>query len=110
MTQSALFSFQVALARYVARNNINHLKRYSIERVYREKKLHGLHPRELVECAFDIITSHASSTYVKLVLENPFIFLLIKTWACRGLQYHICYLGLRAVPPKNVLGVDWKYF
>ncbi|XP_012255300.2 eIF-2-alpha kinase GCN2 [Athalia rosae] len=44
-------------ARYVAWNNIMHIRRYAIERVYREKKVHGFHPRELYECAFDIISS-----------------------------------------------------
>ncbi|KAF5298737.1 hypothetical protein FQR65_LT09606 [Abscondita terminalis] len=37
-------------------NNITFLRRYSIERVYREKKVFGFHPRELYECAFDIVT------------------------------------------------------
>ena len=48
---------QVPFARYVARNNIQHIKRYNIERVFRQKKMLGLHPRELTECAFDIITA-----------------------------------------------------
>ncbi len=48
-------------ARFVARNNIHHLKRYNIERVYRQKRLYGLHPRELTECAFDIITNTPTS-------------------------------------------------
>jgi len=30
--------------------------RYTISRVFRENKLDGAHPRELFECAFDIIT------------------------------------------------------
>ncbi|KAF5288488.1 hypothetical protein FQA39_LY15417 [Lamprigera yunnana] len=48
---------RVSFARYVAWNNITFLRRYSIERVYREKKIFGFHPRELFECAFDIVTS-----------------------------------------------------
>ncbi|XP_057337358.1 eIF-2-alpha kinase GCN2-like [Microplitis mediator] len=44
-------------ARYVAWNNILHFRRYAIERVFREKKVHGFHPKELYECAFDIISS-----------------------------------------------------
>ena len=35
--------------------------RYSIERVYREKKLFGSHPKELTECAFDIVTNAPTS-------------------------------------------------
>ena len=48
---------QVPFAWYVARNNIQHIKRYNIERVFQQKKMLGLHPRELTECAFDIITA-----------------------------------------------------
>ncbi|KAI3367813.1 hypothetical protein L3Q82_026651 [Scortum barcoo] len=50
------YDLRMAFARFVARNNITHLKRYSIERVYRPRKLDRAHPRELLECAFDIIT------------------------------------------------------
>ncbi|VEN50554.1 unnamed protein product, partial [Callosobruchus maculatus] len=45
---------RVPFARYVAWNAITLLRRYSIERVYREKKIFGFQPRELYECAFDI--------------------------------------------------------
>nr|XP_046269330.1 eIF-2-alpha kinase GCN2 [Scatophagus argus] len=50
------YDLRMAFARFVARNNVTHLKRYSIERVFRPKKLDRSHPRELLECAFDIIT------------------------------------------------------
>ncbi|KAM4542402.1 eIF-2-alpha kinase GCN2 [Odontesthes bonariensis] len=50
------YDLRMAFARYVGRNNITHLKRYSIERVFRPRKLDRAHPRELLECAFDIIT------------------------------------------------------
>ncbi|CAG5866312.1 unnamed protein product [Menidia menidia] len=50
------YDLRMAFARLVARNNITHLKRYSIERVFRPRKLDRAHPRELLECAFDIIT------------------------------------------------------
>ncbi|KAK4885013.1 hypothetical protein RN001_001284 [Aquatica leii] len=52
---------RVSFARYVAWNNITFLRRYSIERVYREKKVFGFHPRELYECAFDIVTPTAGN-------------------------------------------------
>lgn len=35
--------------------------RYSIERVFRPRKLDRAHPRELLECAFDIITPVTNS-------------------------------------------------
>lgn len=47
---------RVNFARYVAWNNILCLKRYAIQRVFREKRVYGFHPRELYECAFDIVT------------------------------------------------------
>jgi Histidyl-tRNA synthetase len=47
---------RVPFARYVARNSITCLKRYTIDKVYREKRVFGFHPRELYECAFDIVT------------------------------------------------------
>jgi translation initiation factor 2-alpha kinase 4 len=47
---------RVPFARYVAWNGITCLKRYAIDRVYREKRVFGFHPRELYECAFDIVT------------------------------------------------------
>ncbi|XP_063231098.1 eIF-2-alpha kinase GCN2 isoform X2 [Bacillus rossius redtenbacheri] len=52
---------RVPFARYVAWNGITFLKRYTVERVYREKKVFGFHPRELYECAFDIVTPTAGS-------------------------------------------------
>ncbi|XP_033626734.1 eIF-2-alpha kinase GCN2-like isoform X1 [Asterias rubens] len=54
---SLAYDLRVPFARLVARNNITNLKRYCIERVYRERRIFGCHPRELTECAFDIVTS-----------------------------------------------------
>ncbi|XP_031785554.1 eIF-2-alpha kinase GCN2 [Nasonia vitripennis] len=58
-------------ARYVAWNNISSIRRYAIERVYREKKVHGFHPRELYECAFDIISPMPNN----LMAEAELIFI-----------------------------------
>ncbi|KAK2826191.1 hypothetical protein Q5P01_020405 [Channa striata] len=55
------YDLRMAFARFVARNNITHLKRYSIERVFRPRKPDRMHPRELMECAFDIITPVTNS-------------------------------------------------
>ncbi|XP_061598878.1 eIF-2-alpha kinase GCN2 isoform X1 [Cololabis saira] len=55
------YDLRMGFARFVARNNITHLKRYSIERVFRPRKLDRAHPRELLECAFDIITPVSNS-------------------------------------------------
>ncbi|KAJ8288896.1 hypothetical protein COCON_G00015550 [Conger conger] len=61
MLVSLPYDLRLAFARFVARNNISSLKRYSIERVFRPKKLDRSHPRELLECAFDIITPVTNS-------------------------------------------------
>lgn len=63
---------RVPFARYVAWNGITLLRRYSVERVYREKKVFGFLPRELYECAFDIVTpspgNHTSDAEVLYVI------------------------------------------
>ncbi|XP_043999706.1 eIF-2-alpha kinase GCN2 [Gambusia affinis] len=51
----------MAFARFVARNNVTQLKRYCIERVFRPRKLDRAHPREILECTFDIITPVTNS-------------------------------------------------
>uniref|UniRef100_A0A673HCS8 Protein kinase domain-containing protein n=1 Tax=Sinocyclocheilus rhinocerous TaxID=307959 RepID=A0A673HCS8_9TELE len=61
MLVSLPYDLRLAFARFVARNNISHLKRYSIERVYRQRKLDRAHPRELLECAFDIVIPISNS-------------------------------------------------
>ncbi|XP_029040075.2 eIF-2-alpha kinase GCN2 isoform X2 [Osmia bicornis bicornis] len=59
-------------ARYIVWNNIPHIRRYAIERVFREKKVLGFHPRELYECAFDII----SPTPDNLLMEAELIYIV----------------------------------
>lgn len=55
------YDLRVPFARFVARNGISHFKRYSIERVFRPRKLDRAHPKELLECAFDIVMPATSS-------------------------------------------------
>ncbi|XP_048732268.2 eIF-2-alpha kinase GCN2-like [Ostrea edulis] len=55
------FDLRIPFVRYIARHNCNNVKRYCIEKVFREKKVYGQHPRELTECAFDIITPNLGS-------------------------------------------------
>uniref|UniRef100_A0A8D0HU32 Protein kinase domain-containing protein n=1 Tax=Sphenodon punctatus TaxID=8508 RepID=A0A8D0HU32_SPHPU len=55
------YDLRIPFARFVGRNNISNLKRYCIERVFRPRKLDRCHPKELLECAFDIITSAGNS-------------------------------------------------
>uniref|UniRef100_A0A8C4QBV3 RWD domain-containing protein 3 n=1 Tax=Eptatretus burgeri TaxID=7764 RepID=A0A8C4QBV3_EPTBU len=51
------YDLRVPFARFVARNNITNLKRYSMERVFRQRRPMRSHPREVREVAFDIICS-----------------------------------------------------
>lgn len=52
------YNLRIPFARFLAHNPaICNLKRYSIDRVYRQRRVYGLHPRELYKAAFDIITS-----------------------------------------------------
>ncbi|XP_066464517.1 eIF-2-alpha kinase GCN2 isoform X2 [Eleutherodactylus coqui] len=55
------YNLRIPFARFIARNNITNLKRYCIERVFRPRKLNRCHPKELTECAFDVITSSSNS-------------------------------------------------
>ncbi len=48
--------FARLLARLPPTSNSLHLKRYTFGRVVKEKKVFGLHPKELTECAFDIVS------------------------------------------------------
>ncbi|XP_012229735.1 eIF-2-alpha kinase GCN2 [Linepithema humile] len=59
-------------ARYIIWNNISHIRRYAVERVFRDKKARGFHPRELYECAFDIISPIDNN----LMTEAELIFII----------------------------------
>ncbi|XP_050471218.1 eIF-2-alpha kinase GCN2 isoform X3 [Bombus huntii] len=63
---------RAAFARYIVWNNVPHIRRYAIERVFREKKVLGFHPRELYECAFDII----NPTPDNLLMEGELIYIV----------------------------------
>ncbi|XP_042898230.1 eIF-2-alpha kinase GCN2 [Parasteatoda tepidariorum] len=47
---------RIPFARFIARSDTQHLKRYSLEKVYRQQKVYGCHPHEQYEFAFDIVT------------------------------------------------------
>ncbi|KAG1682245.1 eIF-2-alpha kinase GCN2 [Nymphon striatum] len=48
-------------ARAIARRDFKNIKRYAIDRVYRKRKVFGQHPKELIECSFDIVTNSCTS-------------------------------------------------
>nr|XP_060475665.1 eIF-2-alpha kinase GCN2 [Panthera onca] len=87
------FDLRVPFARYVARNNILNLKRYCIERVFRPRKLDRFHPKELLECAFDIVTSTTNSslptaeiiyTICEIIQEFPALQVTFQSLTCQG--------------------------
>ncbi|RZF32981.1 hypothetical protein LSTR_LSTR008694 [Laodelphax striatellus] len=54
---AAPYDLRQSFARHLAQNAlVTRIKRYAIDRVYRERRVLGFHPRELYECAFDIVT------------------------------------------------------
>lgn len=49
-------NLRILFARYVARRDITQMKRYSVEKIFIERKVYGCHPRECHQCVFDIVT------------------------------------------------------
>ncbi|CAK1550132.1 unnamed protein product [Leptosia nina] len=49
---------RLPFARHIAYSGIKYVRRYVMDRVYREteRTLKGFHPREIIECAFDMVT------------------------------------------------------
>lgn len=65
--------------------------RYCIERVFRPRKLDRFHPKELLECAFDIVTSTTNSslptaetiyTIYEIIQEFPALQVLSRSVTC----------------------------
>lgn len=52
---------QTPFARYISRSNVMWMKRYSVDQVYFERKLVGLHPKVNTELAFDIVAPSPGS-------------------------------------------------
>lgn len=52
------YDVRLAFARYLAHNPyVAHMKRYSVDKVFREKRILSTHPKEIFECTFDIVSS-----------------------------------------------------
>lgn len=67
------YIFRVPFARYVACNKITNMKRYCIERVYREKQSYIFYPIEMYNCSFDIVTNvkgYFQYKFIKAYKEN----------------------------------------
>lgn len=57
---------RVPFIKHIASSGIQSMRRYSVGRVYREQKVFNFHPKQLHECAFDIITPCPTAEYSKL--------------------------------------------
>lgn len=70
--------------KHVALNGKDRVRRYSVGRVYREKKVFNFHPKQLYECAFDIVTpTPGSPTYPNLYwysVNKMFLLLQVICW------------------------------
>ncbi|XP_039757544.1 eIF-2-alpha kinase GCN2 isoform X1 [Pararge aegeria] len=53
---------RLPFARHIAYSGTKYMRRYLVDRVYREKTK-GFHPRELIECAFDIVTPRTETLW-----------------------------------------------
>lgn len=47
---------RVPFIKHIALSGTTAIRRYSVGRVYREKKVFNFHPKQMYECAFDIVT------------------------------------------------------
>ncbi|XP_073990600.1 eIF-2-alpha kinase GCN2-like isoform X2 [Rhodnius prolixus] len=55
----ATFDIRTPFVRFLKHNpSVCHMKRYAIDKIYRERPA-GVHPKEVYECAFDIVTSNS---------------------------------------------------
>ncbi|XP_058833033.1 eIF-2-alpha kinase GCN2-like [Topomyia yanbarensis] len=61
---------RIPFMRHVALNGIKFIRRYSIGRVYREKKVFTFHPKQVYECAFDIVTPNRGNLIVDAELVS----------------------------------------
>lgn len=63
---------RLPFARFLGHNpSVTQCKRYAIDRVYRERRVLGHHPRELYECAFDIVTPPSGALlYRQNIMRN----------------------------------------
>ena len=57
------YDLRTPFAKHVVFGEVRVLRRYSIGRVYRENKLVNFHPKQLFECAFDIVMPNLGKIY-----------------------------------------------
>ncbi|XP_031551320.1 eIF-2-alpha kinase GCN2-like [Actinia tenebrosa] len=90
------YDLRVPFARYIARSGLTHVKRFDVGCVYRDRKILGAHPKELYECAFDIVspTSEGNVPDAEVVLS---VAEIIREFPClheRNYFIHMNHAGL----------------
>lgn len=51
------YDLKLAFARFLAQNpSVSCFKRYTIDKIYRQRRILGTHPKEIIECNFDIVS------------------------------------------------------
>lgn len=65
---------RIPFIKHVALSGLSFVRRYSVGRVYREKKVFNFHPKQLYECAFDVITPTPTSHISEYSPKNSSIF------------------------------------
>ena len=90
------YDLRVPFARYLARLKTCQLKRYCFGKVLREKKVFGIHPRELIECAFDIVTPSTGSNLAdaELLVVCQDIMKDLSNWENTKLYFRLSHAGL----------------
>lgn len=76
------FDSRVSLARFISRNNVRNIKRYSISDVYRDTKISRNHPKEIKECSFDIVTDSPSNSLIADAEALYTVDEIVKQFAC----------------------------
>ncbi|XP_059048217.1 eIF-2-alpha kinase GCN2 [Achroia grisella] len=61
---------RLPFARHTAYSATKYMRRYVVDRIYREKHVAGFHPREIVECAFDIVTPQRELNFLCIVVAD----------------------------------------
>ena len=102
-TVSLPYDLRVPFARYLARTRLAPIKRYCFGKVLREKKVFGLHPKELSECAFDIVTTDPARSSLA---EAELLVMCEEMLSEVGLQdQHNCKLHFRLSHSDLLAGV-----
>ena len=102
-TVSLPYDLRVPFARYLARTRLTQIKRYCFGKVLREKKVFGLHPKELSECAFDIVTSDPAGCSL---VEAELLVMCEEILSELGmLEQHSCKLYFRVSHSDLLTGV-----